>query len=116
MQTAAIADPQAASVWARQAVARTRSLSENARLGASLAQLDARYWAQEFDQATRQLRAEHTLGRDYLPLLETLKANPDAGYSLTLVDVQNPTRSLTVGTADARFDRLKNTFNVWLSH
>lgn len=107
LQTAAIADPQAVSVWARQAVARTRSLSENARLGASLAQLDARYWAQEFDQATRQLRAEHTLGRDYLPLLETLKANPDAGYSLTLVDVQNPARSLTVGTADARFDRLK---------
>jgi insecticidal toxin len=107
LQTAAIADPQAASVWAKQAVARTCSLSENARLGASLAQLDARYWAQEFDHATRQLRAEHTLGRNYLPLLDTVKANSDTGYSLTLVDVQNPGRSLTVGTADARFDRLK---------
>ncbi|QHC93710.1 hypothetical protein PspR84_03375 [Pseudomonas sp. R84] len=107
LQTAAIADPQAASVWAKQAVARTRSLSENARLGASLAQLDARYWAQEFDHATRQLRAEHTLGRNYLPLLDTVKANSETGYSLTLVDVQNPGRSLTVGTADARFDRLK---------
>lgn len=107
LQTAGIAEHQAASVWAKQAVARTRSLSENARLGASLAQLDARYWAQEFAQATRQLRAEQTLGHNYLPLLETLKANPDTGYSLTLVDAQNPSRSLTVNTVDARFERFK---------
>ncbi|QHF48661.1 hypothetical protein PspS49_03170 [Pseudomonas sp. S49] len=94
-------------VWAKQAVARQRSLSENARMGASLAQMDARYWAQEFAQATQQLRSEHSLGREYLPLLETLKPQADGAYSVTLVDAQNRHPARTVSTADPRFTQLK---------
>ncbi|WP_456024526.1 TcdA/TcdB pore-forming domain-containing protein [Pseudomonas protegens] len=100
-------DSQRIPVWAKQAVARQRSLSENARMGASLAQMDARYWAQEFAQATQRLRIEHSLGREYLPLLETLKPQADGGFSVTLVDAQNRYPARTVSTADPRFTQIK---------
>ncbi|TDK54848.1 TcdA/TcdB pore-forming domain-containing protein [Pseudomonas moraviensis] len=100
-------DSRRASVWARQALARQRSLSENARMGTSLAQVDARYWAQAFGEATQQLRSEHSLGREYLPLLDTLKPQADGAFSLTLVDVQNPRQARTVSTIDPRFNKLK---------
>lgn len=98
---------QRSSVWARQALSRARSLNENARMGASLAQTDARYWAQELDEATRRLRTEHKLGAEYLPLLETVQATPEAGYSVMLVDAKNPQNSRTVSTVDARLSRVK---------
>ena len=100
-------DSRSVPIWAKQAVARQRSLGENARMGASLAQVDARYWAQAFDQAMQRLRSEHSLGREYLPLLETLKSQVDGGFSLTLVDAQNPHQVRTVTTADPRFSQLK---------
>ncbi|WP_426159850.1 TcdA/TcdB pore-forming domain-containing protein [Pseudomonas sp. TSRC2-2] len=100
-------DSRRASVWARQALARQRSLSENARMGTSLAQMDARYWAQAFGEATQQLRSEHSLGREYLPLLDTLKPQADGAFSLTLVDAQNPREARTVSTIDPRFNKLK---------
>jgi len=100
-------DARRASVWARQALARQRSLSENARMGASLAHVDARFWAHEFEQATQRLRSEHTLGREYVPLLNTLKPQSDGGFSLTLVNAQKPQQTRTVSTADTRFNQLK---------
>ncbi|MCP1474229.1 insecticidal toxin [Pseudomonas sp. EB276 TE3739] len=107
LHNAPIVDPRGASVWEKQAVARQRSLSENARMGASLAQQDARYWAQTFEQATGQLRAENKLGAEYLPLLETLQKNPDAGYSVTLVDARDPQNARVVTTTDARFGKIQ---------
>ncbi|MFJ2481054.1 TcdA/TcdB pore-forming domain-containing protein [Pseudomonas sp. NPDC087598] len=107
LQNGVIADAQGVSVWERQAVGRTRSLGENSRMGASLAQLDARYWAQALDQATVRLRNEYKLGREYLPLLETVEKTPGAGYSLTLVDAHQPKNALKVITADVRFSKIK---------
>lgn len=98
---------QTSSVWAKQALGRARSLNENARMGASLAQMDARYWAQELDEATRRIRDEHKLSGDYLPLLETVRATPEAGFSVTMVDVKKPQNSRTVSTSDARLSRVK---------
>jgi len=107
LQNAPIVDPGSASVWQKQAVGRQRSLGENARMGASLAQLDARYWAQAFEQATGQLRTENKLGGEFLPLLETLQKHPDAGYSVTLVDARNPQNARVVTTTDARFSKVQ---------
>ncbi|MHC8409338.1 TcdA/TcdB pore-forming domain-containing protein [Pseudomonas sp. Hz4] len=95
------------TIWERQTVQRTRSLSENARMGASLAQLDGRYWAREFDEATSHLRSEHELGREFLPLLETVQGSPETGYTLTMVDARNPLDAVKVTTADSRFIKLK---------
>ncbi|MDI3272403.1 TcdA/TcdB pore-forming domain-containing protein [Pseudomonas sp. AL03] len=102
-----VASAQTATIWERQAVQRTRSLSENARMGASLAQLDGRFWAREFDEATRRLRSEHELGREFLPLLETVQGSPETGYTLTMVDARNPLDAVKVTTADSRFIKLK---------
>ncbi|WP_316249763.1 TcdA/TcdB pore-forming domain-containing protein [Pseudomonas sp. N40(2020)] len=107
LQSGPIVEAKTASVWEKQAVGRQRSLNENARMGAGLAQLDARYWAQEFDQASSNLRTEHSLGSEYLPLLDTLEQKPDAGYSVTLVDAHNPQNTRVVTTHDVRFSKVK---------
>ena len=101
------ADHRSVSVWHKQALARARSLSENAQMGASLAQLDARYWAGEFEAATLRLRDEQNLGREYLPLLDTVKPADDGGFRLTLVDSGNAQRTLEVSTRDERFSRVR---------
>ena len=108
LKNQAITDVQGVSVWEKQALGRTRSLSENARMGSSLAQLDARYWTQEFAQATDLLRAEYKLGREYLPLLDTVEKTPEAGYSLTMADVLHPQNTLKVSTTDARFSKIRH--------
>ncbi|POA45193.1 hypothetical protein C1893_24030 [Pseudomonas sp. MPR-ANC1] len=107
LQNGVITDAQGASVWEKQAVGRTRSLGDNSRMGASLAQLDARYWAQALDEATTRLRSEYKLGREYLPLLETVEKAPGAGYSLTLVDARQPKNTFKVTTVDVRFSKIK---------
>ncbi|MBJ7371263.1 MAG: hypothetical protein JHD19_07400 [Pseudomonas sp.] len=107
LHNVALADPQGASIWHKQALARTRSLGENARLGASLAQLDARYWASEFEQATERLRLEHKVAGDYVPLFDTLRSNADGGHSITLIDPRNAQNTLTVITRDSRFQKIR---------
>ncbi|WLH36291.1 TcdA/TcdB pore-forming domain-containing protein [Pseudomonas sp. FP2196] len=107
LQSGPIVEAKTASVWEKQAVGRQRSLNENARMGAGLAQLDARYWAHEFDQASSVLRTEHKLGGEYLPLLDTLEQKPDAGYSVTMVDAHNPQNTQVVTTHDVRFSKVK---------
>ncbi|CAI8932645.1 insecticidal toxin [Pseudomonas sp. IT-347P] len=107
VQNGPVADLQTTTVWEKQVVARTRSLNDNARMGFSLAQVDARYWAGELNQATTRLRTEHNVGREYLPLLETVKVKPEGGYRVTLVDSRNPRTTLEVDTRDARFGRVK---------
>lgn len=76
LQNAPIVDPGSASVWQKQAVGRQRSLGENARMGASLAQLDARYWVQAFEQATGQLRAENKLGVSFCRCWKRCRSTP----------------------------------------
>ncbi|GLH36737.1 TcdA/TcdB pore-forming domain-containing protein [Pseudomonas moraviensis] len=107
LHNVALADPQGASIWHKQALARTRSLGQNSRLGASLAQLDARYWASEFEQATQRLRSEHKLTREYVPLLDTLGNDADGGYRLTLMDSRNAQNTVTVLSRDSRFQRIR---------
>jgi insecticidal toxin len=98
---------QSVSVWEQQSALRHRSLSENSRMGESLAQLDAYQRVREFDLATTQLRSEHSLGREFLPLLDTLKNSGGDQFTLTMMDALNPKNSVHVTTADSRFMRIK---------
>ncbi|MBV4486481.1 hypothetical protein HU727_012845 [Pseudomonas sp. SWRI153] len=107
LQNAPIFDASAPAVWEKQAVGRHRSLSENARMGASLAHLDGHYWAREFSQTCAQLRTEHKLSAGFLPLLDTVQHNPDASYSVTWVDARDPQITRVVTTTDARLSKLK---------
>ncbi|VEF11672.1 cytotoxin mcf [Pseudomonas fluorescens] len=102
LRDAPITDAQTVSLWKKQAQGRTRSLSENARLGAGLRQLESRFWAAEFDDAVGLLRREHQLGREYLPLLESVKAHPDKGYTLQMVDVNAPDTIVRINSEDSR--------------
>lgn len=101
-----VAAGRTASVWDAQASARMRSLSQNVRMGESLAQLDARYQADQFEEATRRLRSDNKLGEQYLPLLETVKEASKTHYTLTMVDARNPQVSVEVRTVDSRFIKI----------
>lgn len=107
LDSSPIASDQTMAVWDRQALGRTRSMSENGRMGASLAGLDGHFWAQEFDKATRRVRSEHKLGREFFPMLETVPDSPQKGYSLTMVDARNPQNTVKVSTSDLRFIKVK---------
>lgn len=107
LENSALPGIESISVWEKQSALRARSLAENARLGESLAQVDARYLTQEFDLATRQLRSEHGLRSDYVPLLDTVKSTADGRFSLTLIDARHPADSVHVNTADSRFFNVK---------
>ncbi|MFM9382799.1 TcdA/TcdB pore-forming domain-containing protein [Pseudomonas sp. UV AK001] len=108
LQNAPLADAQAATVWEKHAVERTRALHDSSRMGASLAHLDARYWAGELEQATAALRIEHKVGRGYFPLLETVQEQPDGSSRVTLVDASNPQIKLDVTTTDSRLGNVRN--------
>ncbi|RON72672.1 TcdA/TcdB pore-forming domain-containing protein [Pseudomonas fluorescens] len=107
LQNTPIAGGQSVNVWEAQSALRGRSLSENARMGDSLVQLDMRNLVREFDLATVQLRREHALGTEYLPLLETLQTAADNHSTLTMVDAGNPAKRINVTTRDTRFSKLK---------
>ncbi|WP_166226321.1 TcdA/TcdB pore-forming domain-containing protein [Pseudomonas atagonensis] len=107
LDNAPIPGGQAISVWDHQSLLRTRSLSENARMGEGLAQLDARYLAREFDLATTRLRSEHSLGSEYLPLLDAIENASDGHFTLTMVDSVNPQNTLKVTSTDTRFIKIK---------
>ncbi|PKA68249.1 insecticidal toxin [Pseudomonas baetica] len=107
LQNTPIAGGQSVNVWEAQSALRGRSLSENARMGDSLVQLDARNLVREFDLATGQLRREHSLGTEYLPLLDTLQTAADNLSTLTMVDAGNPAKRINVTTRDTRFSKLK---------
>jgi insecticidal toxin len=107
LESAPIAGDQTVGVWDKQATLRTRQLSENARMGESLSQLDARYLTRELDLATTQLRDKYALSGEYLPLLDTVKGSVAQGFSLTMVDALNPAKTVLVTTADTRFIKIK---------
>jgi insecticidal toxin len=102
-----ITHPRTPSLWEKQAFGRSRSLSENARLGASLAQLENRFRAAEYDDAATLLRGKHQLGRDYLPLLQTVEEHPDKGYTLQMVDMSDPPNVVKISTDDSRLMALR---------
>lgn len=107
LENTALPGVESISVWEKQSALRARSLSENARLGESLAQVDARYLTQEFDLATRQLRNEHGLRSEYMPLLESVKSTADGRFLLTMIDARHPADSVHINTTDARFLKVK---------
>jgi len=110
LRSEAIAGGRTIEPWQHHAALRARSLSENARLGRSLAELDGRGWARQFEQAMTRLRDSHSLGRDYVPLLETVNAEPSGEWSVSLIDIKDPQNVVRVTVKDSRLFKIK----TWL--
>jgi insecticidal toxin len=105
-------DPISAGVtvtpWEHQAALRARSLSENARLGRGLNELDARHWAQQIQQSADRLRTESNLGKEYVPVFDSVREVPCGQYEVSLVNLKDPARTIRVSSADGVLSRIRS--------
>ncbi|WP_223483955.1 TcdA/TcdB pore-forming domain-containing protein [Pseudomonas sp. A-RE-19] len=105
-------DPISAGVavtpWEHHAALRARSLSENARLGRGLSELDARYWAQQIQHSTARLHTESNLGRDFAPVFDSVRKMPGGQYEISLVSLKDPARTIRVSSTDSVLSRIRS--------
>lgn len=94
--------------WKHHAALRSRALSENARLGRAVAELDGRRWAQAIESATRDLLVKHSLAPDYVPLYQTVEPAGEGKWSLSLVNSKDPARTLSVTLEDPTWFAARN--------
>lgn len=94
--------------WQHHAALRTRALSENARLGRSVAELEGMRWAQVIESATHHLLTSQSLEPDYVPLYETVKPTAKGQWTLSMINRRNPSKVLSVTVNDPRFQDIKN--------
>ncbi|WP_415773086.1 TcdA/TcdB pore-forming domain-containing protein [Pseudomonas sp. LB3P38] len=94
--------------WEHYAALRARSLSENARLGRGLSELDARHWAQQIQHSTDRLHTESHLGRDFVPVFDSVREVPGGNYEISLVNLKDPTRTVRVSSTDGVLSRIRS--------
>lgn len=97
--------------WQHHAALRSRALSENARLGRGLAELEGTRLAQIIESANRQLFATHALDQQSVVLYETVKNAGPGKWTLSLINRQEPAKVTSVTVDDPRFLEIK----LWLS-
>lgn len=102
---------ETSQAWQHHAALRTRALSENARLGRGIAQVEGVNWAFTIEAATRQLSQAQNLPAEFVPLYDTVRATADGKWTLTLINAKNPEQVRSVVVEDARWAKIKN----WLS-
>ena len=93
--------------WEHHAELRARSLSENARLGRGLNELDARHWAQKIQHSADRLYTESNLGRDFVPVFDSVREVSGGHYEISLVNLKDPTRTVTVPSTDGVLSRIR---------
>ena len=94
--------------WRQHAGLRVRSLSENARLGRGLCELDARHWATQIERSSARLQAEGKLGREYVPVFESVREMPGGHYDISLVHLGDPQRTVRLVSTDGALVRIKS--------
>ncbi|WPN57389.1 TcdA/TcdB pore-forming domain-containing protein [Pseudomonas sp. P9_31] len=94
--------------WEHHAALRARSLSENARLGRGLNELDARYWAGQIQNSAARLHAENNLGRDFAPVFDSVREMPGGQYEISLVNLKDPARTVRVSSTDSVLSRIRS--------
>lgn len=94
--------------WQHHAALRTRALSENARLGRSVAELEGMHWAQIIESTTRHLLASQSLTPDYVPLYDTVKPTAEGRWTLSLINRKAPAQVHSVTVDDPRLESIGN--------
>lgn len=94
--------------WEHHAELRARSLVENARLGRGLSELDARHWAQQIQHSADRLHAESSLGRDFVPVFDSVREVSGGHYEISLVNLKDPTRTVRVPSTDGVLPRIRS--------
>ncbi|SDS65334.1 TcdA/TcdB pore-forming domain-containing protein [Pseudomonas prosekii] len=94
--------------WEHHAALRARALSENARLGRSLGEMDARHWAKQIEGSTKRLQAENKLGGEFVPVFESVREQSGGGYEISLVNTRDPNSTVRVSSTDRILNRIKS--------
>lgn len=94
--------------WEHHAALRARSLAENARLGRGLNELDARHWAQQIQHSADRLHAESNLGRDFVPVFDSVREVSGGHYEISLVNLKDPTLTVRVSSTDGVLSRIRS--------
>ncbi|MCU1751484.1 TcdA/TcdB pore-forming domain-containing protein [Pseudomonas sp. 6D_7.1_Bac1] len=94
--------------WQRHAALRARSLSENARLGRSVAELDGRRWASVIRSASLNLIKSQSLKPEYVPIYETVTPAAEGKWTLSMIDSKDPARTVNVTVDDPRLFEIRN--------
>ena len=94
--------------WEHHAELRARSLAENARLGRGLNELDARHWAQQIQHSANRLHTESNLGRDFVPVFDSVREVSGGHYEISLVNLKDPTRTVRVSSTDSVLSRIRS--------
>ncbi|MHC8364164.1 TcdA/TcdB pore-forming domain-containing protein [Pseudomonas sp. LS2P72] len=94
--------------WEHHAELRARSLAENARLGRGLNELDARHWAQQIQHSADRLHTENNLGRDFVPVFDSVREVSGGHYEISLVNLKDPTRTVRVSSTDGVLSRIRS--------
>jgi insecticidal toxin len=94
--------------WEHHAELRARSLAENARLGRGLNELDARHWAQRIQHSADRLHTESNLGRDFVPVFDSVREVSGGHYEISLVNLKDPTRTVRVSSTDGVLSRIRS--------
>ena len=108
MTVGELLDKTSTQPWPHHAALRSRALSENARLGQALAELDGHRWAQRIEQATRELHVKHGLTPEYLPLYQTVEPAGEGKWTLSLINRQEPGKCLSVELEDPTWFEARN--------
>ena len=94
--------------WQHHAALRARSLSENARLGQGLVELEAHHWARQIQESTARLYRENSLGGEFVPLFESLREVSAGHYDISLVNLRSPESAIRVSSNDRTLTRIKS--------
>ncbi|WP_440973923.1 TcdA/TcdB pore-forming domain-containing protein [Pseudomonas koreensis] len=111
LRSGPVAGERTVAPWQHHAALRTRALSENARLGRGLAELEGTRMAQTIESANRQLFANHTLDPRSVVLYETVKNAGPGKWTLSLINSKEPSKVTNLTVDDPRFLEIK----LWLS-
>lgn len=94
--------------WQHVAALRARALSENARLGRGVAELEGRRWAQVINSVTKKMIASHTLKPGFVPVYETVQPSAKGQWTLALINSKQPQEVEHVTVDEPRLIKIKN--------
>lgn len=102
------ADGLTVEPWQHHAALRARALSENARLGRGIAELEGMHWAQIIESTDRHLLATQPIDPDSVPLYETVRPTEDGRWTLSMINRKEPLKDVQVTVNDERFLEIRN--------
>ncbi|WP_339546596.1 TcdA/TcdB pore-forming domain-containing protein [Pseudomonas sp. RA_35y_Pfl2_P32] len=93
--------------WQHHAALRARALSENARLGRGVAELEGLGWARVIESVTQKMISDNTLKPGFVPVYETVQPTVEGQWSVALINSKRPEEVEHVTVDEPRLIKIK---------